>query len=184
MITGAYLRRVLARLGYEVVGIAASGASALEQIERIRPDLLLADVGLKGDMDGVEVAARVLEDWRIPTVFLTAYSDPETHLRAKLTEPYGFLVKPFAEQDLHTTIETALERKALQTRCGEVGQRLAAIHANLGGVLQDLPAAIRDGKIPEVEALSRRVAELANDLRRVADRLLRSGARNSTEPRP
>lgn len=174
MITSAYLRRVLVRLGYEVVGMATGGAPALKEMEQTRPDLLIADVGLSGDMDGVELAARVLEKWRIPTVFLTAYNDPETHIRARLTDAYGFVVKPFAEQDLHVSIETALQKNELQTGCGDVGQRLAAIQAGLEGVLQDFPAAVRDQKTPEIETLSRRVAGLASDLREIADRLRRS----------
>ncbi len=173
MITGAYLRRVLVRLGYEVVGMASGGASALKEVEQTHPDLLIADIGLDGEMDGVELAARVLKKWQIPTVFLTAYNDPETHIRARLTDAYGFVVKPFAEQDLYATIETALQKKELQTGCN-VGQRLVIIQAGLQRVLEDFPAAVRDQKIPEIETLSRRVAELANDLRAICDRLQRN----------
>ncbi len=171
-ITSAHLRRVLVRLGYEVVGMASGGAAALKEVEQTRPDLLIADVGLNGDMDGVALATCVLEKWQIPTVFLTAYNDPETHIRARLTDDYGFVVKPFAEQDLHATIETALQKKKLQTGCN-VGRRLAAIQASLQAVLLDFPAAVRDQKIPEVEVLSRRVTELANELSGVSDRLRR-----------
>jgi signal transduction histidine kinase len=113
-ITAHHLRRVLGRLGYEVVGVAANGASALEQIEQTRPDLLLADVGLEGEVDGIEVASCAQREHRIPAVFLTAYSDPETLQRAKLTEPYGFLVKPFAEKELDATIQIALQQTALR----------------------------------------------------------------------
>lgn len=173
MITSAYLRRVLVRLGFEVVGMAAGAAAALKEVEQTRPDLLIADVGLNGNMDGVELAARVLEKWQIPTVFLTAYNDPETHIRAELSDAYGFVVKPFAEQDLHATIETALQKKELQTECS-IDQRLATIQAGLQEVLQDLPAAVRDQKTPEIEALSRRLAELANNLRGISDRLRRN----------
>lgn len=132
MITSAYLRRVLVRLGYEVVGMAAGGAAALKEVEQTRPDLLIADVGLSGDMDGLELAARVLEKWQIPTVFLTAYNDPETRLRATLTDAYGFVVKPFAEQDLHVTIETALQKKKEQARCDNRGTRGCPTETLLG----------------------------------------------------
>ncbi len=114
MITSDHLRRLLGRLGYEVVGISASGASALECIEQTNPDLLLADIGLEGEIDGIEVAARAREEWKIPTVFLTAFSDHETMRRARITEPYGYLVKPFAEQELHATIEIALQQSTLR----------------------------------------------------------------------
>jgi signal transduction histidine kinase len=110
-ITAHHLRRVLIRLGYEVAGVAANGASALDLIEQTSPDLLLADIGLEGEMDGIEVATRAREVWKTPTVFLTAYSDPETMRRARITEPYGYLVKPFAEEELNATIEIALQQK-------------------------------------------------------------------------
>src|SRR5690242_11018685 len=108
-ITAHHLRRILTRMGYEVVGSAASGASVLDVIKQTGPDLLLADIGLQGEMDGIELASRAREGWNIPTVFLTSYSDPETLRRAKVTEPYGYLVKPFAEQELNATIEIALQ---------------------------------------------------------------------------
>jgi signal transduction histidine kinase len=113
-ITAHHLQRILTRLGYEVVGVAASGAMALEQIAESKPDLLLADVGLEGDIDGIAVASMARERWETPTVFLTAYSDPETMRRARVTEPYGYLVKPFAEQELHATIEIALQQCGLE----------------------------------------------------------------------
>ena len=75
-ITADHLRRILGRLGYEVVGMAATGMGGLELIESSNPDLLLADIGLQGEMDGIQVASRAREIWAIPTVFLTAYSDP------------------------------------------------------------------------------------------------------------
>lgn len=112
-ITAHHLRRILTRLGYVVVGVAASGATALEQIAETNPDLLLADVGLEGEIDGVAVASLAREKWETPTVFLTAYSDAETMRRARVTEPYGYLVKPFAEQELHATIEIALQQCGL-----------------------------------------------------------------------
>ncbi len=112
-ITARHLRRILTKLGYAVVGVAASGATALEQIAEAKPDLLLADVGLEGEIDGIEVASIAREQWETPTVFLTAYSDAETMRRATVTEPYGYLVKPFAEQELHATIEIALQQCGL-----------------------------------------------------------------------
>lgn len=115
-ITSDHLRRLLTRLGYKVVGIAGSGAAALEQLESTHPDLLLADIGLSGPIDGVEVASRARQDHEIPVVFLTAFSDPETIRRARIPEPYGFVVKPFAEEELHATIEIALQQNALRRR--------------------------------------------------------------------
>jgi signal transduction histidine kinase len=112
-ITAHNISRILTRLGYEVVGIATTGAQALDDAQRFHPDLLLADVGLEGDVDGITVAAQAQERWRIPAVFLTAFTDAETIRRARLAEPYGYLVKPFGEQELHATIEIALQQRGL-----------------------------------------------------------------------
>jgi signal transduction histidine kinase len=115
-ITSDHLRRLLTRLGYEVVGIAANGVAALEQLQEAQPDLVVADVELPGEIDGVEVATRARKEHDIPVVFLTAFSDPETIRRARVPEPHGFVVKPFAEEELHATIEIALQQSALRKR--------------------------------------------------------------------
>ncbi len=115
-ITSDHIVRTLQRLGYEVAGVAANGTTALEMIEQTKPDLLLADIGLEGDLDGIEVAARAHEEWNIPTVYLTAYSDPETLRRARITEPYGYVIKPFADQELHAAVEIALQQKTLRAQ--------------------------------------------------------------------
>ena len=115
-ITSDHLRRLLTRLGYDVAGIASNGTEALEQLQHTHPDLLLADIGLRGEIDGVEVAARARNDYDIPVVFLTAFSDPETIHRARIPEPYGFIIKPFADEELHATIEIALQQTALHKR--------------------------------------------------------------------
>lgn len=112
-ITAHSLRHTLQRLGYEVVGIAPSAASAIQQVERTPPDLVIADIGLEGPVDGIELAARIRKQWGIPTVFLTAYGDGETMERARVTEPYGYLIKPFATQELQATIEIALQQSRL-----------------------------------------------------------------------
>lgn len=126
-ITSHHLSSVLTRLGYHVTGIARNGAAALELIERFCPDLLLADIGLEGELDGVEVAALARKQHGIPTVFLTAYSDSETMRRARITEPYGFLVKPFVEQELQATVEIALQQKALRAEHAQEMQTNASL---------------------------------------------------------
>lgn len=107
------LSHTLTRLGFTVVGIASAGAEALKEAAEKQPDIVLADVGLEGAIDGIEVANQVREQWGIPVVFLTAYTDTDTVARARLTEPYGYLVKPFDEQELHATLEIALQQRGL-----------------------------------------------------------------------
>jgi len=111
-ITSDHLRRLLKRLGYEVVGIASNGTEALDRLKTVYPDLLLVDIGLPGILDGVQIAQQAREDHDIPVVFLTAFSDPDTIARARISEPYGFIVKPFVEEELHATIEIALQQQA------------------------------------------------------------------------
>jgi signal transduction histidine kinase len=136
-ITAHDLRRILGRLGYDVVGVAATGKAGLDQLERTNPDLLLADIGLGGDIDGIEVAARARDEGGIPTIFLTAYNDPETMRRARITEPYAYLLKPFAEQELHATIEIALQQKVLR---GEQEQKAKATAQILVRTQEELSA--------------------------------------------
>ena len=100
----------LKRLGYGVAGIAAYGEEAVNLASYQRPDLVLMDIILKGDMDGVEAATIIKDQYRIPVVYLTAHNDVVSMERAAQTEPYGYLLKPFNETLLHTTIEVALFR--------------------------------------------------------------------------
>jgi signal transduction histidine kinase len=115
-ITSDHLRRLLKRRGYEIAGIASNGKEAFDQIKHDRPDLMLVDIGLPGIYDGVQVAQRAREDYEIPVVFLTAFSDPDTIRRARESEPYGFIVKPFVEEELQATIDIALQQHAERKR--------------------------------------------------------------------
>jgi signal transduction histidine kinase len=124
LITAHHIKQSLTRLGYEVVGVAASGPAAIKSAEQEIPDLLLADIRLRGDQDGIELAAQFQQRWGVPAIFLTALADGDTLRRAQVTEPYGYLVKPFSADDLHAAIEIALYRKVLSR------QRWQASEAN------------------------------------------------------
>lgn len=136
-ITADHLRRILSRLGYEVVGVTGDGRAAVDMIHATKPDLLLADVGLDEGIDGIDVANQARERWGTPTVFLTAYSDAATMTRARITKPYGFLVKPFADQELHATIEIALQQRAIAASSERQVQAAAQI---LGRTQEELNA--------------------------------------------
>ncbi len=103
-----HIKMSLTELGYEVIRIVASGEDAVAGIEDPLPDLVLMDVMLEGDMDGIEAANLITSRVDVPVVFLTAYSDEALLKRARLTEPFGYLLKPFREEELRTTIEMAL----------------------------------------------------------------------------
>ncbi|MDD2982073.1 MAG: response regulator [Crocinitomicaceae bacterium] len=102
------IQNTLIKLGYEVSGAASNGEKALSLIKSESPHIVLMDIMLKGDMNGIEVAKIIKEKYDIPVIFLTAYADEATLNKAKLAEPYGYLIKPFKEQDLQATIEMAL----------------------------------------------------------------------------
>jgi len=104
------IKRMLKDLGYTVTGIASSGEDAISKAESTFPDLVLMDIMLKGELDGVEAAKEIKERFDIPVVYLTAYSDSNILERVKMTGPYGYIVKPFDEKDLHSSIEIALYR--------------------------------------------------------------------------
>ncbi len=106
------IQSTLEKLGHTVVGGAADGATAIEIAERERPDLVLMDIMLKGDMSGIEAAMIIHGELGLPVIFLTAYSDEGTLSRARVAEPYGYIVKPFKAIDMQTTVEMALHRHA------------------------------------------------------------------------
>ncbi len=98
----------LESLGYEVPLTVVSGEEAIQAAESMRPDLVLMDIKLDGKIDGIEAADQIRNRFDIPVVYLTAYSDENTLQRAKITEPYGYIVKPHHGRELHVTVEMAL----------------------------------------------------------------------------
>lgn len=115
------IQHSLKKLGYNVVGAASTGERAFELAQSEKPDIILMDIMLKGDMNGIETASKVKEELQIPVIYLTAYADESTLEKAKVTEPYGYIIKPFKEVDLHTSIEMALykfskEKEVLKAR--------------------------------------------------------------------
>lgn len=102
------IQNSLKKLGYQVPTTVSSAEKAIEEIEENRPDLVLMDIMLKGQMSGIEAANLIKERFGLPLIFLTAYADDNTLSKAKITEPYGYIIKPFKEKELQTTIEMAM----------------------------------------------------------------------------
>ena len=94
--------------GYAVPAVVSSAEDAIREAAETRPDLVLMDIKLKGEMDGIEAAAHIKAQFGIPVIYLTAYLDKDTLQRASDTEPLGYVTKPFEERELCTTIEMAL----------------------------------------------------------------------------
>lgn len=110
-ITAEDIHDILTHLGYTVTAVVSSGEEAIREAERTRPDLVLMDIRIKGEMDGIQAAREIRERFDIPVVYLTAHADRETLERAKLAEPLGYLVKPFQEPELQASIEMALHKQ-------------------------------------------------------------------------
>lgn len=100
----------LSAMDYSVTSHVTSGEAAVTQVEKDLPDLVLMDIVMPGRLDGIEAAEQIRKKLSVPIVFLTAYSDNETIDRAKSTEPFGYLLKPFTERELYIAIEMALNK--------------------------------------------------------------------------
>jgi two-component system cell cycle sensor histidine kinase/response regulator CckA len=125
----------LQRLGYEVVGIADTGLEALELARDEQPDIVLMDIHIYGDIDGIETSRLIRKEIDVPVVFLTANSDKNTIQRAQETGPFAYVIKPFKDTELNSTIEIALHRhkleKELETRVQERTAELARVNDQL-----------------------------------------------------
>ncbi|MEI7856167.1 MAG: response regulator [Methanomicrobiales archaeon] len=120
------IKETLQSLGYEVKGIAKSGETALEGVNKLRPDLVLMDIHLATEMDGVVTAGKIRILYDIPVIYLTAYADKGLLDRAKITEPYGYVLKPYDERELHSVIEMALYKNRIER---EIKRRDAILFA-------------------------------------------------------
>jgi DNA-binding LytR/AlgR family response regulator len=110
MLIAANIANQLEGIGYEVVGIIPRGEEAVKFVQNEKPDLVLMDINLKGELDGIETAQRMQQDGQIPIIYLTANSDDAHFERAKETNPYAFISKPFKKLDLQRAIELASAR--------------------------------------------------------------------------
>lgn len=121
------IQYTLERLGYEFLSTVASGKNAIQQAKTLRPDFIIMDIVLKGEMDGIETAEHIRTEFDIPIIFLTAYADDERLTRAKMVEPFGYIIKPFDERELHTVVEMALYRHKMERKLRTSEARYRAI---------------------------------------------------------
>lgn len=129
------LRSRLEETGYNVVGYAPSGFEAVKKAEEFHPDLIMMDIRLKGEMDGIDAAARIKNELDIPVIYLTAHTDDDTLQRAKFTEPYGYVIKPFEERELFSTIEMALYKHGMEKKLKESRHWLSTTLKSIGDAL-------------------------------------------------
>ena len=131
IITADDIRENLQDLGYTVLAVS-SGEEAIKKIEEASPDLVLMDIMLRKELDGIETAKQIRFRFNIPVVYLTAYSDKKILERAKITEPFGYIIKPFSERELQINIDIALCKHKMERELKESEKWLTAIIKGLG----------------------------------------------------
>ncbi len=139
------IEKTLMKLGYEVVGSVRSGEKLLEQYPLTKPDLILMDINLEGELSGIEVSKEINKRWEVPVIYLTALADNNTLQEAKYTEPSGYIVKPFDEDMLRTSIEMGLYKFEIGRRLRERTRELEDERIKSDKLLRDiLPSEIVD----------------------------------------
>jgi DNA-binding LytR/AlgR family response regulator len=127
------IQQSLKKLGYNVVGVSSTAEQAIEKATELKPELVLMDIMLKGELSGIDAAMEIRNKLDIPVVFLTAYADSATLNKAKETEPFGYIIKPFKEIDLHTSIEMALYKHKKESQVRKERDFLYSIIENMEG---------------------------------------------------
>ncbi len=140
------IKETLEELGYDVIGIVDNGERAVERAREQMPDLVLMDIVLKGEMDGIKAAHIIRSELDIPVIYLTAYADDKRLKRAKATEPYGYIIKPYRERELHSNIEIALSKNKMEKKLQESERRYRALFENTGTAM----ALVEEDKTPSL----------------------------------
>lgn len=129
LIVATDLKNRLLLLGYEVAGMATTGEQAISLAAQLRPHLILMDIQLNGAMDGIAAAEQIRRELRLPVIFLTAYSESSTLEKAKMAQPFGYILKPFEDRELKTSIEMALYKHQAEAALQQSAEELAALNA-------------------------------------------------------
>jgi PAS domain S-box-containing protein len=164
------LKNSVESLGYEVPAIVASGEEAVQKALELSPDLVLMDIMLNGEMDGIEAAGRIRQKIDLPVIYLTAYADEDTLGRAKATTPFGYIIKPFDERGLQVGIEVALYKHKMDMELKRSKEWLATVLQSIGDAVI---ATDHDGRVtfmnPVAEDLTgwRREEAAGQDLSKV-----------------
>lgn len=154
------IRTSLEKMGYAVCAVAATGEEAVKKAVETRPDLVLSDIMLQGAMDGTQAAEQIRAQVNIPVIYLTAYADGETLERAKITEPYGYIIKPFQDREVQIAIEIALYKSRAEEEIKRVERESRAqLVRNMIGAI-DVISAIIEMKGPFIPGHHQRVSEM------------------------
>ncbi len=166
------LEEDLKELGYETVGIASSGEQAIEKARELRPDLILMDIAMPGEKDGIDAAEAITAELDIPVILLTAYADEELIKRAKSVKPSGYILKPYDKREVRAVVEMALYKK-------EAERKLQRVHDELENRVSERTAELT--KINEQLTYERDRAEFLADLLRHDINNLNQGIFSSME---
>jgi PAS domain S-box-containing protein len=137
-VAAEFISLSMKRKGYHICDILSSGEDAVRRVEIDRPDLILMDIGLEGDMDGIEAAQQIHSQLNIPVIFLSATIDDERLERAKITQPYGYLIKSFDDRELHSSVEIALYRSHMEKRLKESEKQYRNLVENISEVIYSM----------------------------------------------
>ncbi len=144
LIIARSLDRKLQDLGYSVVDIVSSGAAAIKSAEQLQPDLILMDIVIKGELDGIETAAIIKNESAIPVIFVTAYADDDTLERAGKTGSYGYILKPFQEREINATIKIALAKHQEHLKISQSLSILEAVNKDKSRILASVSHDLRN----------------------------------------
>jgi PAS domain S-box-containing protein len=163
------LEEHLTFMGYTVVGTVSSGQASINMAKSLHPDLVLMDIVMPGKLDGIDAAEIITKKYDIPVIFLTAYADDKFIMRAKKVGPYGYILKPFHENEIKAAIEVALHKRKMEQHLREGEKRFRSLFEsaskfvhildNHGKIIQTNPATIKHSGYNETELVGQRLAE-------------------------
>ncbi len=157
------IKERLTRTGYTVAGVASSGKAAIDMAGRLAPDLVLMDIVMPGEIDGIEAARKIRDELDIPVIFLSAHVDNKIIEKAKLAEPFGYLVKPFHKREIKAAIEVALYKKDMEKRLHESEARYRSVFENTGTatviIEEDMTISMVNSELEKLSGYSKKEVE-------------------------
>ncbi|MBN1316533.1 MAG: response regulator [Anaerolineales bacterium] len=155
------MKQSLTELGYHIPAVAYSGMEAIKNVEQFEPDVVLMDIVMPGEMDGIEAASEIRSKYNVPVIFVTAYADDTLLKRAKVAQPYGYILKPFVQRELHTNIEMALYKHKAENELWKKQRQLETTLAELAEAQERI---IQQERLAAVGHLSAGIAHDFNNI--------------------